>query len=84
MEWWKLSSQVSMRCDGALLSWGRLAICLPMEMVLEFLVWFTRETVFSSNHEFSHFNSSDSPPHPYTEGVSKWLCEAQLLSGVKP
>lgn len=53
---------------------GKADICLPMETVVEFLVWFAYEAVFISTHDFSLFNSSDSLHHPYTRGVREWLC----------
>lgn len=80
LEWWHLSSQATVMWDGDLLSWRWLNNYLPLGRggwvpcfaMLEHRAFaLPYRAVFISAHEFCHYYSADSLPHP-TCGVS-WV-----------
>lgn len=89
LEWWCLSSPITVKCTGALISGdghlptlrnGEWFPCLPWSGCS---FCFTYLRIFISPHEFSHFYLSNSLPHPSAGGVNKWLRGAWLPDGHK-
>jgi len=89
----RLSSQVTVICDGALLSWGWLNTYLPMgsgEGVPRFAL--LASMAFALSIKLSLFQPTSFltfilvilSPIPAVRGVSEQLCGAQLPAGVKP
>ena len=80
LELWHLTSQVTITCHGALLSWRWLNSCLPMgssELIPCFALLACTPFAFLIklflSHEFSHFYPSHSLPNPTGGSVTEWL-----------
>ena len=83
-EWRRLSAQVTVTCDGALLSWRWLDTCLPWEVLNEFLgllclcAWlllYLLNCLYLNPWVFSLLCFQFSPPSHWGE-VSEQLCGA--------
>lgn len=76
---WCLSSQPTIICAEALLSWKWLNICLRWDVMNSFII-----LLCLHKSRFSHFSPSDSLPHPLAE-ESVWTRGGTYLSTeVKP
>lgn len=77
-----MSSQVSVKSDGALFSWGGLSTVYPWEVVNEALVSLYLLNCLYSSHRLSHILTLLILSHNPVV-MSKWLLDISLLAGVK-